>query len=272
MLNRNVQVKPDGTWVLPNIPANFGPVRARVTCIIDGQTISGESEPFTVPPSGSVNVPRIILGQTTPIPSSITISAPSPSLDRAGATLQLTVTAAYSNRPARDVSAGSTGTRYTISNPAIATITTDGLVQAVRSGTVIVQATLEGTSGMFAVQIVLAGNDTDGDGIPDDAEVRENLDPNNPNDGLEDPDRDGLTNRQEYERGTNRVNADTDADGLDDGREVNVIGTSPLLRDTDGDGFGDGLEVQTNSNPLDPNNFNLAARCAASPCRRPISF
>ena len=204
-------------------------------------------------------MPRIILGQTTPIPSSITISAPSPSLDRVGATLQLTVTAAYSNRPARDVSAGSTGTRYTISNPAIASITADGLVQAVRSGTVIVQATLEGTSGMFAVQIVLAGNDTDGDGIPDDAEVRENMDPNNPNDGLEDPDRDGLTNRQEYERGTNRVNADTDADGLDDGREVNVVGTSPLLRDTDGDGFGDGLEVQTNSNPLDPNNFNLAA-------------
>ena len=28
VLNRNVQVNSDGTWVLPNIPANFGPVRA----------------------------------------------------------------------------------------------------------------------------------------------------------------------------------------------------------------------------------------------------
>lgn len=29
VLNRNVQVNPDGSWVLPNIPANFGPVRTR---------------------------------------------------------------------------------------------------------------------------------------------------------------------------------------------------------------------------------------------------
>src|SRR5437870_13526677 len=59
VLNRNVRVNPDGTWVLPNVPANFGPVRARATCIIDGRTISGESEPFLVPPNGAVNVPRI---------------------------------------------------------------------------------------------------------------------------------------------------------------------------------------------------------------------
>ena len=32
VLNRNVQAKADGTWVLPNIPANFGKVRARATC------------------------------------------------------------------------------------------------------------------------------------------------------------------------------------------------------------------------------------------------
>ena len=31
VLNRNVQARADGTWVLPNIPANFGSVRARAT-------------------------------------------------------------------------------------------------------------------------------------------------------------------------------------------------------------------------------------------------
>jgi len=27
VLNRNVRVNPDGSWVLPNVPANQGPVR-----------------------------------------------------------------------------------------------------------------------------------------------------------------------------------------------------------------------------------------------------
>jgi hypothetical protein len=33
ILNRTIQVKPDGTWVLPNIPANQGRIRARATCV-----------------------------------------------------------------------------------------------------------------------------------------------------------------------------------------------------------------------------------------------
>ena len=55
VLNRNVRVRPDGSWVLPNVPANFGFVRARVTCIVEGRTISGESDPFLIPANGVVN-------------------------------------------------------------------------------------------------------------------------------------------------------------------------------------------------------------------------
>jgi hypothetical protein len=55
VLNRTVSVNPDGSWVLPNIPANFGQVKARATCIQNGQTIFGESIFFTVPPNGAVN-------------------------------------------------------------------------------------------------------------------------------------------------------------------------------------------------------------------------
>src|SRR5258706_6911416 len=76
VLNRTVTANADGTWVLPNVPANFGPVRARVTCIVNGQTISGESEPFVIPANGVVNIPKISFGQTTPIPTALTVVAP----------------------------------------------------------------------------------------------------------------------------------------------------------------------------------------------------
>ena len=69
ILNRTVTQSADGSWVPPNVPANFGPVRARVTCLVNGQTISGESAPFTVPANGVVNLPPIKFGQTTPIPT-----------------------------------------------------------------------------------------------------------------------------------------------------------------------------------------------------------
>jgi hypothetical protein len=61
------------------------------------------------------------------------------------------------------------------------------------------------------------------------------MDSQNPVDAQEDFDRDGLTNLREFQ-----------------------LGTGLRVFDTDGDGIGDGLEVQTNSNPLDPNSFNLA--------------
>lgn len=171
ILNRTVQVNPDGSWRLPNAPANLGLVRARVTCTIDGQTVAAESDPFMVTVSGVINLPRIVFGRTTPIPTSVTITAPSHTLIQIGATVQLTVSARYADGTLKDVAAASAGTNYTISNPAIAAITPDGLVRAVKSRGVLIQATQEGAAARFAVQVTLAGADSDGDGIPDDVEL-----------------------------------------------------------------------------------------------------
>src|SRR5436190_15163863 len=162
VLNRTVQVNADGSWVLPNVPANFGQVKARATCIQNGVTTFGESAFFTIPSNGVVNLPHIVLGNNSLIPTSLTITPPAPSLTAAGQTVQLTVTATYPNASTRNVSAATTGTNYTTSNPVIATVTSDGLVIAMTSGTVVIQATNDGASGILRVTVALGGDSVGG--------------------------------------------------------------------------------------------------------------
>ncbi|WP_396627023.1 Ig-like domain-containing protein [Luteitalea sp.] len=274
VLNRNVRVRPDGTWVLPNIPANFGLVRARATCVRDGQTISGESAPFLITPNGSVDVPPIVLGPTTPVPQSVTVTSPAPQLGQVGQTVQLIVTARYADGSVRNIAPASAGTRYVVSNPDIATVSVDGLVTGRRSGTALVQATNEGTAGFTSVRVVLSA-DSDRDGIADDLELALGLDPNDPADALEDRDGDGLNNLDETIAGTNLNLPDSDSDGLLDGEEVRPGAdgyiTNPLSADTDGDGIRDALEVSSGSDPTDATSTNLT-RALTSITVAPTTF
>lgn len=91
--------------------------------------------------------------------------------------------------------------------------------------------------------------DLDDDGLPDDWEIEHftNITAQN---GTGDPDGDGLTNQDEFERGTDPNEADSDGDGFDDGEEV-LAGTDPLEpdsfpqgdnNDSDGDGLPDDWE------------------------------
>jgi hypothetical protein len=75
--------------------------------------------------------------------------------------------------------------------------------------------------------------DSDDDDMPDGWEVNNNLDPLDGTDASEDPDADGLINLQEYTKGTD-----------------------PHDRDTDNDYMPDGWEVDCNFSPLDPNDAN----------------
>src|SRR5205085_6161046 len=74
VLNRNVQVNADGSWVLPNIPANTVQVKVQATCTENGVTTFGGSAFFTVPANGVVNLPAIVLGLGTPVPVSLSIT------------------------------------------------------------------------------------------------------------------------------------------------------------------------------------------------------
>ncbi len=83
--------------------------------------------------------------------------------------------------------------------------------------------------------------DTDGGGVLDGMEVMLGLDPLDPRDdmGLNDVDRDGLTEEQEAELETSPLDPDCDDDGLWDGEEVFGYGTDPLNPDTDNDTLTD---------------------------------
>jgi len=256
-LNRSARVQADGSWVLPNIPANQGQIRIRATCVDEGVVRSGQSDWITIPANGARHVDEIHFAAAAPIPVALALSVPQTTLTAAGQTVQLMVTATLPDRSTLDVTAVTAGTGYRSSNPAVATVSPDGLVTALMSGAVLVSALNDGALGILRLQIVLSG-DSDGDGLPDDWELAHGLDPNNPVDALADPDGDGLSTIDEYRLGTDPFKADTDGDGLSDGDEVNLHRTNPLLVDTDGDGLWDGLEVRTGSDPLDPASFNLA--------------
>lgn len=70
--------------------------------------------------------------------------------------------------------------------------------------------------------------DSDSDTMPDGWETQHGLDPI-ADDGAGDPDRDGLSNSDEYAHGTDPLSADTDGDGASDWREVFYV-TDPVDR------------------------------------------
>ncbi len=136
------------------------------------------------------------------------------------------------------VSVGLNTTSHTVSAPTGATYywRVDSYRNGVASGT---PAT--GTRFSFLI------TDTDADGLPDAFELLHTTPASTtalvPSADL---DSDGLTNIQEYQRGTLPRDADTDNDTLNDGPELTGVGsrpaTDPLKADTDGDGRSDGAE------------------------------
>ena len=115
------------------------------------------------------------------------------------------------------------------------------------------------TPQVRAMRVAGGTNDNDGDGLPNDWELRYGLDPENgfgDNGPQGDPDGDGAINAVELIMGTSPVLADTDSDGLSDAQEdangngtVDSRETSALLSDTDGDGANDGAEHFLGTDP-----------------------
>lgn len=75
-------------------------------------------------------------------------------------------------------------------------------------------------STALALRALTFPRDTDADGMPDDFETANGLNPNNPADATADNDGDGLQNVAEFRNRTNPNNADTDGDGSNDFDEI----------------------------------------------------
>ena len=80
--------------------------------------------------------------------------------------------------------------------------------------------------------------DKDGDGLPDEWELQNGLNPDDPTDADMDFDNDGLTNKEEYEM-----------------LNVYSSGTDPNNIDTDNDGYSDKEEIDNGTDPTNPEDF-----------------
>jgi large repetitive protein len=230
ILNRSVQADPDGLWKITNLPIGFGPVVARAVCVKNGQTSFGRTGAYTLNHLQTTGYDATItLGPSDLAPERLSISSSITSLSSVSQVTQASVFSRLPDGTTRDVTAATSGTVYLTSNPAIATVSTNGLITATGVGAALISAINDGVTAILTIKVARP-IDSDGDGIVDDKELELGLNPNNPLDALEDPDADGLTN-------------------LDESR----LGTDIRSSDSDGDRIPDGFEVQLQLNPLSPN-------------------
>jgi len=254
ILNGSTRVDESGSFTLLTPITSDVPYRARAICNQNGALLYGESALiFNAANVDDVTISDIFFDQYHPVPVSLSITTTHTTLDINNPVSQLFVEALLPNNTTNNLTIGSLGTVYSTSSDVV-TVSVDGLVTAKKSGQAIISVRHEGVMASIAFDVYFPV-DTDGDGLSDEYEIRNMLDPDDPSDAFGDKDNDGLTNLQEYQLGTSVLHADTDGDTLSDFEEFQ-LGTDPLLADTDADGLVDGEELIRGTDPLSEDSDN----------------
>lgn len=276
ILNRTIQVGENGGWALPNVPSNMGNVRARATCTLeDGTTVSGQSDYFNLTRDGISTVGEIKFEDVEAVPTEINFQPSGPiQLANVEQIKQLNAYAKYRDGDVKEITSSESGINYSTTNAGVATVDGNGIVTARGNGVAFINARKDGVLASQRISVISSG-DGDADGMPDDWELANGLNPADPVDAFEDKDGDGLSNVDEFDEGTNPALADTDSDGLDDAKELKEHNTNPLLADTDGDGLNDRVELLTSTDPLIATSADYAAAVqsiSTNPSRVVLTF
>ncbi len=215
-LGRTAQVRSDGSFSISNVPSNIGRLRIR---LIHPNGFTAESDCLTPVNRGFTFVPPLIFGPLTGLSSTLTLQSSQNTFTAQGQTAQLQVTANLQDGGTADIT-NSPCTVYLSSNSFFASVSQTGLVtvnnMSLFPSTLLVTAMNEGVVGTFSFQLQ-PNTDVDGDGMPNDYELRNGFNPNFAGDAAQDADGDGLTNLQEFQGGAAPRDPDTDRDGISDG-------------------------------------------------------
>lgn len=154
---RTAQVRADGSFSITGVPVAVDLFRVTGVCQGTGVPlyIVGD-EFFEMATNGQTIGAGITLDSIAPPKVAlISVSAGVNTLTMPGETTQLQVTAHYANGSMEDVTPRAEGTAYRTSNPAIATVSLEGLVTAVANGTALLTVSNQGATAVLAMTVSL---------------------------------------------------------------------------------------------------------------------
>ena len=122
--NRNVNLEPDFSYAVVNLPSTQGIMKVRVTCS-DGTV--GQSKYMLPVPGDSTITGAINFGQLDPVPFAMSLTSPIKKLN-AGQAVQLTNTALREEGGTWDATTQEKGTFYRSSSNVLAEVGIDGQV------------------------------------------------------------------------------------------------------------------------------------------------
>jgi hypothetical protein len=156
-LNVSAYVDSASSVVIYDVPSSLGAARVRLTCDDGaGHTAVGQSAPVVPVPGGVALFGAIDFGTSVPIAARLAVSPPGGRLIGLGSTEQLAVSASFADLSTGDVTAAASGTTYRSSNPAVATVSANGLVTAVGPGSALIYALNDGAGGLATVSVLPA--------------------------------------------------------------------------------------------------------------------